>query len=135
MKKSMKKMLNDDHKDIKKFVEKNNDMDHQKNIDIKRKRIAKVALGMLDGSVNYLQGAIELEALRHEVGIYENDPDFVAFVAVLSEIDSLPIDISANNWSEEVQLRYKSEIKESVEWAKQFSLSACQSIAARYSVQ
>ena len=96
-------------------------------------RIGEVARGMLDGSVHYLEGSIELAELRHKIGAYENDPDFFAFVAILSEIDTLPIGLSPQEWSAEMLEQHKTEIQQSIEWAKEFSLTQCQSLADRFS--
>jgi len=98
-----------------------------------RIRIGEVARGMLDGSVHYLEGAMELASLRHDVGAYANDQDFMAFVMVLSRIDDLPVDESRQQWSKEYLVQYEAEIEEAIEWAKEFSLSQCQTLAERYS--
>ena len=107
-------------------------MAQEGSVKIKQAKIGEVAQGMLDGSLHYLKGAVELAALRHDIGAYENDPDFFAFVAILSEVDSLPIDGSPHSWTKEDMLRYKAEIQDSVEWAKEFSLAQCQSLAERF---
>ena len=98
----------------------------------KKARIGEVALGMLDGSVHYLKGSIELESLRHEIGAYANDPDFIVFVAILSEIDSLPFESPRQEWSAEELARYEPEIKQSIDWAKEISLVQCESLAERF---
>ncbi len=89
---------------------------------------------MVDGSMNYLEGALELVSLRHEIGAYENDPDFVAFIAVAYEIDNLPIRNSRKQWSRNTLERHKLEIQQSIEWAKEFSLENCKSLAKRYNI-
>ncbi len=99
-----------------------------------KKRIGEITSNMLDGSMNYLEGALELLSLREEVGVYENDPDFVAFVAVSSEIDSLPIEGHPKHWSKDVVARHELEIQESITWAKEVSLENCKSLAKRYTV-
>ena len=107
-------------------------MNNEEPANAKRIRVGEVARGMLDGSIHYLEGAIELASLRHDVEAYENDPDFIAFVAVLSRIDRLPIDDSLQQWSEEYLLVHKQEIQKAIKWAKEFSLAQCQSLAERY---
>ncbi len=97
-----------------------------------RSKIGQIARGMLDGSVHYLEGSIELASLRHEVGAFENDPDFMPFVAVLSRIDRLEIDTSRQQWSKGVTPGDELEIQKAVEWAKEFSLSQCESLAKRF---
>jgi len=96
------------------------------------KRAGQVARAMLDGSMHYLIGALELEQLRHEIGAYENDPDFMPFVAVkmdvesIDNIDQLLLDLDHLS-SEEGDI-----IEASVNWAKSISLTQCQALADRY---
>lgn len=110
-------------------------MSHEQAVKKKQARIGEVARSMLDGSMHYLVGAMELASLRHEVGAYANDVDFMPFIAVLSEIDSLPIDLSLSGGLEEALVAHGAEIRESVTWAKEISLIQCQSLAERYGVE
>jgi hypothetical protein len=107
-------------------------MSHEEYIEIKRKRAVEVASGMLDGSIHYLEGAIELASLRFDVGLPEDDKDFLAFTGVSSEIDHLPIGAPRQYWSQEVLERHEPEIQQSIKWAKEVSLSECKSIVARF---
>ena len=96
--------------------------------------IGVTAKAMLDGSAHYLQGAIELERLRHLIGAYENDPDFMAFVGVMAEINSLKLDTDKPNWVERATPAQQSAIAESVAWSKAVSWAQCQALAERYGV-
>ncbi|PCI44340.1 MAG: DUF2489 domain-containing protein [Moraxellaceae bacterium] len=107
-------------------------MNHEQTVMKKQARIGAVARGMLDGSMHYLIGAMELASLRHDVGAYANDIDFMPFIAVLSEIDSLPVDLSLPDGLEQALATHKTELRESVAWAKDISLVQCQSLAERY---
>ncbi|WP_236250411.1 DUF2489 domain-containing protein [Microbulbifer sp. ALW1] len=107
-------------------------MSHEEYIEKKRKRSAEVASGMLDGTIHYLEGAIELASLRFEVGIPENDQDFLAFTVISSETDHLPIGPSRKYWSQEALVRHEPEIQKTIAWAKEISLSECKSIVARF---
>ena len=107
-------------------------MSHEEYVEKKRKRAAEVASGMLDSSIHYLEGAIELSSLRFKIGLPEDDKDFLAFIGVASEIDHLPIGAPRKYWSQEALQRHEPEIQESIKWAKEFSLSACKSIVARF---
>ncbi|MFL0804959.1 MAG: DUF2489 domain-containing protein [Agarilytica sp.] len=98
-----------------------------------KNRIAHIAQSMVDGSMNYLLGAIELSSLREEIGAYENDPDFVVFNAVLCEIHNLPFDTAEKGWLNKALLNDEPQINESIEWAKEISMEQCQSLAKRYS--
>ncbi len=107
-------------------------MSHEEYIKKQRKRAAEVASGMLDGSIHYLEGAIELSSLRFDVGLPENDSDFLAFTGVSSEVDHLPIGAPRQYWSKEALERHGPEIQQSIKWAKEVSLSECKSIVARF---
>jgi len=108
-------------------------MSHKKYIEKQRKRAIEVASGMLDGSIHYLEGAIELSSLRFEVGLPEDDNDFLAFTGVASEVDHLPIGAPRQYWSQEALDRHEPEIQQSIKWAKEVSLAECKSIVARFS--
>ena len=108
-------------------------MSHEEYIEKNRKRAAEIALGMLDGSVHYLEGAIELSSLRFEVGLAEDDQDFIAFSGVASEIDHLPIGAPRRYWSKEALEKHEPEIQQSIKWAKEVSLSECKSLVAKCS--
>lgn len=95
------------------------------------RRIAELTQAMLAGSVHYLRGAIELAALRHEVGAYANDPDFIVFVAILAEIESLPEDMVQRLYANQ-PLPDCEQLSQSEQWARELSLSQCESLMQRY---
>ena len=88
---------------------------------------------MLDGTIHYLEGAIELSSLRVEIEAPEDDQDFTAFVVIASEIDHLPIGAPRQYWSKGALERHEPEIRESIKWAKNISLPQCKSLAERFS--
>ena len=108
-------------------------MSHEEYIQKQRNRAVVIAHGMLDGSIHYLEGAVELSSLRFEIGLPEHDPDFLAFTAVASEIDHLPLGKARQYWSQEALNKHELEIEQSINWAKEFSLSNCKSIIERFS--
>lgn len=97
-----------------------------------RKRVGALASGMLSGEVGFLEGSIELASLRHEVAVEENDPDFMAFVVIASETDSLPIGTPRGLWSDEALARHQPEIDAAIVWAKKIGMVACQSLVKRF---
>lgn len=101
-------------------------------VEEKRQRAAEVARGMIDGSVHYLEGAIELSTLRFEVGLSEDDKDFLAFTVVSSEVDNLPIGAPRQYWSQEALDRHEPEVQKSIKWAKKVSFTECKSIVLRF---
>lgn len=94
--------------------------------------LGEIAQAMLDGTLNYLLGAEKLVDLREGLGIYANDPDFVVFIAVKSELNSLRdegVDPAGGDFCSLVEL---NKIKDSVNWAREVSLAQCQSLVNRY---
>ena len=87
---------------------------------------------MIDGSIHYLEGACELASLRFEVGLPEDDKDFLAFTGVSSETDHLPLGSARQYWSAEALARHEPEIQKMIERAKDVSLVECKSIIARF---
>jgi hypothetical protein len=107
-------------------------MTHEEYIAKQMKRVSELAHGMLDGSINYLEGAIEISSLRHEVEAQEIDPDFDIFVGIESEIGNLPIGSCRQHWSKEALDRHEPEIEKALKWARENSLNACKSLAERF---
>jgi hypothetical protein len=105
---------------------------HEEYIQKQRNRAVVIAHGMLDGSIHYLEGAVELSSLRFEIGLPENDSDFLAFTAIASEIDHLPLGKARQYWSQEALNKHKLEIEQSINWAMEFSLSNCKAIIERF---
>ncbi|MFQ3231343.1 hypothetical protein [Reinekea sp.] len=96
------------------------------------KRAGQVARAMLNDSIHYLLGALELEQLRHEIGAYENDPDFIAFVAVKMEVESIPDNEKLLESLNDKNSPAHEIFAESVAWAKAISLTQCEILAERY---
>jgi len=109
-------------------------MSHEEYISSNRKKVASVAQGMLNGTINYLEGAIELSSLRSEVDTPENDKDFLVFSGIASDIDQLPIGAQRQSWSNAALERHDLEIQEATRWAKEISLTQCKSLFLRFNV-
>lgn len=107
-------------------------MSREEYIERQRNRAVKIASAMLDGSISYLEGAIELSVLRFEVGLPADDKDFLVFSGVSSETDHLPIGTARQHWSKEALARHEPEVQQSIAWAKEVSLSECKSIIERF---
>ena len=108
-------------------------MNHEEYVLKKRKEAATIASGMLDGSIQYLEGAIQLSSLSFEIEVADDDKDFLAFVGVSSETHNLPLGSARQNWSSEALAHKELEIQKTIAWAKEISLSACKSIIDRFS--
>lgn len=108
-------------------------MNHEEYVALKRREAGELARAMLDGKVDYLEGAIRLDALRSEMDIAADDEDFLSFLEIASETDHLPIGRVRERWSKEALKRLEPEIKSTAAWARKISLSNCESIERRYS--
>ena len=82
-------------------------MSHEEYVEKKRFRVYDLAAGMIDGSVDCLEGAIELSSLCFQVDVPEDDQDYIAFVAIASEIDHLPIGAARQHWSADSLARHE----------------------------
>ncbi len=108
-------------------------MSHEEYVQKKRNEAAAVARGMLEGSIHYLEGAIQLSSLRFEIEVAEDDKDFLVFSGVSSETDHLPLGSARDHWSKDALERHEPEIQQTIKWAKEISLSECKSIVGRFS--
>lgn len=94
--------------------------------------IADIARGMLSEEIHYLDGSLQLVSLRQAIGAYENDPDFLPFIGICYEIESLPIPGGFQQADQFLRDQYKVEIAASVEWAKSHSEVQCRSLMERF---
>jgi hypothetical protein len=109
-----------------------NDITHEQYVASVRSRIVTIANGMLNGELNFLEGAIELASLRNEAEVDLNDPDFMVFVVIDSETDHLPIGAPREHWSTDALVKHQAKIDAANTWAKKIGMSACQSLAGRF---
>ncbi|WP_370979327.1 hypothetical protein [Agaribacterium sp. ZY112] len=91
------------------------------------------AQAMLNESLFYFSGAAVLLSLREELGIYENDPDFAVFCAVVHEAYELGFDGPPEQWSKHARHVQQEQLRSSIDWAKEISLNQCQALMQRYS--
>ena len=99
-------------------------------------RLAAVAYakGILNETIGLFEGCLRLADLSHAlVDSWIDDPDFVLFGGIASEVDGLPIGRARQYWSAEALeredrklARYESEVKELVR-------EACRNVVARFS--
>jgi len=55
-----------------------------------RRMIVSAARNMLAGTLSFIEGAREINRLRHYAELPDFDPDVLPFVAIDSETDALP---------------------------------------------
>jgi hypothetical protein len=97
-----------------------------------RSRAVELAQGVLTGEVNVLEAAWELAALRKEVRVPPDDPDFAVFALIQDETEHLPIGRQRSLWLPEALAAKAAEIAEWEEWAKENSRDACLNITKRF---
>lgn len=78
---------------------------------------------------------LEIDLLHHGTfGSFHRDEDFLAFVAIDSETDSLPVDLERHNWSAEALQRKDQEIIKAEQWAKEIAFPACKKLIERFRI-
>ena len=107
-------------------------MSHAEYVAAVRKDAAATAAGIVEGTVNVVEGARTLAALRHEAEVDEGDEDFLVFVAIASETDALPFGEVRKHWSVEALARLEPELRSAVAWAMPIAAPACHSIMRRF---
>lgn len=77
------------------------ELTHTEDVRKARELAAEVAYGMLDDSINYLEGAIKLSELSFQVSIGDDNDGFLMFIRIASEVDHLPLGSVRQYWSKE----------------------------------
>ncbi|ASW03548.1 hypothetical protein [Paraburkholderia aromaticivorans] len=100
---------------------------------MERRRLVEVTHAMLDGKLSFLEGAVQVHAIKNRlIGIAERDPDFGAFLLIMSETDHLPLEAQRPLWAPEALARLEPELKRTEEWARSFAPQACRNLIARF---
>jgi len=107
-------------------------MNHEEYINSVKVKIGRTAQDMINGTKNYLEGAIEIASLCHEAEVDINSEEFIVFRGISSETDHLPIGEMRKNWSKEALEKHEAEIQETIKWAKDISLNECNLLANKY---
>jgi hypothetical protein len=86
-------------------------MTNLEHIESRQRDLVKIAKAVLNSEVGIILGSRIIQSFRPELAA-DFDPDFMAFVAVDSDTDHLPVDEERNNWSAEALARKDIEIAE-----------------------
>ena len=98
-----------------------------------RRRVAALAQDVLDGRLSILLAAQELSRLQRDADVPDDDEDFVAFVAIDSETDHLPVAPRVRPLWDPAALKVKDEaIARAETWARDFGLEACRNLVSRF---
>ena len=100
-----------------------------------RERLVVLCHQMLSGELSFIEGANQVCSLRFQVGLPEFDPDLLAFVAIESETDHLPLRHVQYRWSSAALQQLQPEFEKTELWAKGVANHACQNLIERLSPQ
>ena len=95
-------------------------------------QIVDVCEAILHGDTGILFGTRQLCRLHYEL-FRQIDEDFVLFIGINSETDSLPIGDERQYWNEEVLIEKDKEITEYETRVKQDVFDACRKLIKRFS--
>jgi hypothetical protein len=87
---------------------------------------------MLDGQMSFLLGSRVLAPLRPQSDASRYDQDFLVFVAIYSQTDTLPLGAVREDWDQHALARLEPEIEEAEQWASTVGANACRSLIARF---
>ena len=98
-----------------------------------RRQVVEIARSILAGEMIYLDGAVKIWRLSHDVGgVADGDPDFHVFMLISSETDHLPPKSARHLWSPSALERLTPELGRFEEWARSIAQEACKSLIERF---
>jgi hypothetical protein len=103
-------------------------MSHDEYIKNQRLRMADILAQVIDGKYSILLAARQVVQLCHEIDFDENKNDFLVFIGINSESDSLPIGPEKTYWSEDALRNKENEIEKVEKWALGFGIEACKNL-------
>jgi hypothetical protein len=95
-------------------------------------RVLELSRGILQGNQSVLQAARELSSLRNAIAGAEGDPDFLTFVGIYSETDSLPVGRESALWAAEALAEKDIEIQKAEIFYLDTARAAAKNLIARY---
>jgi hypothetical protein len=111
----------------------NENMSRERYLEFVRNEVVLTAQAMLSGETSYILGARKLDSLRHEIPGMDGDQDFMVFVAIVSETDSLPVAAVREHWDALKLDELQPEIEASEAWAKSHAELVCTKLVTRFS--
>lgn len=97
-----------------------------------RTKAAEIAERALRGEISMLLGARELARISDAVGVDRRDPDFLAFYAVHSVTDHLPLDEFGAPRDLKALRDFNQRFGASEAWARGLVLAALKSVSRRF---
>lgn len=108
-------------------------MEHAEHVDLKRKELIGVAIAMLAGELNLIEGVRRICGLRFAV----DDPDNAVFLIVRgieSQTDAFPIGAMRSNCNQEYLQKMDAEMDSYLADAATDILQACNEIISTFTV-
>ena len=96
--------------------------------------LLEVARQIIAGEVGLIEGVRVIVRLQSEIGAGRLDEDFVPFVAVDSETDSLPIGSARELWDSKALLSQDAEINKAEAIYSKTIRDACKKLIVRFDV-
>lgn len=100
-----------------------------------RAKLVELCEAMLSGQLSYLEGAVKVCQLQHQIRVPDFDPDIMAFIAIRSETDHLPLEQVRHHWSAETLQKLAPEFERTEQWAAPFASEACRHLVQRFGAQ
>ena len=97
-------------------------------------QMVDAARAMLDGRHSFIEGAQKICSLAHQIGL-DRDLGLIAFIAVDSETDALPLGEVRKLWQAEALAKLQPEIDHAEAWARETCQSECEALIARFGGQ
>jgi hypothetical protein len=97
-----------------------------------RARVVAVARGVLDGSVDVLEGSRRLSTLLGRLELPQEDEDLEAFLLIDSETDSLPVGAVRGRWSAAALEELEPRLAQARMWALAIANPSCHRVIARF---
>jgi hypothetical protein len=97
-----------------------------------RAETVAIALGVLAGTVELLEGTRLLTGLLARLGLDWDDPEYHAFAVIASGTDALPIGPERQLWATEALARHEPDLERARTWATPIALPACQHLVSRF---
>ena len=87
----------------------------------------------LGGRLTYIEGARKIVAAWWASKLDERDADFLPFVGINSETETLPFGTMRTHWQPAALDALQSEIDRMETWARRFGEAHCRNLVARFS--
>jgi hypothetical protein len=98
-----------------------------------RKQLVELVDKMLCGELSFLDGAVEVSRLKHEVGgVSDDDADFDVFVLIASETDRLPLKKFQHLWAAEALEKIHPDLERAEKWASGICQDECRNLLSRF---